>query len=122
MAKEIIQKLLVEKNDKKKQKKNQKKNKTKTENLKEPIELASKNVGKKDYKTVLQEELQKNGAVIIEYTIIKEEGPDHSKLFTAEVKCNGKALATGTGSNNKQAEMEAANKALTNMKIRKEIV
>lgn len=84
-------------------------------NLKNSIEIASQNVGKKDYKTVLQEELQKNGTVHIEYSIIKEEGPDHSKVFTAEVKCNEKILATGTGSNKKQAEMEAAHKALIKM-------
>ena len=84
-------------------------------NLKEAIETASQNVGKKDYKTVLQEELQKHGTVHIEYNIIKEEGPDHNKVFTAEVKCNGIQLAIGTGSNKKQAEMEAANKALNNM-------
>ena len=85
------------------------------DNLQNSIEIASQNVGKKDYKTVLQEELQKHGTVHIEYNIIKEEGPDHSKIFTAEVKCNGKQLAIGTGSNKKQAEMEAANKALNNM-------
>lgn len=84
------------------------------ENLKEAIETASKNVGKKDYKTVLQEKLQEHGSVHIEYNIIKEDGPDHSKVFTAEVKCNGKSLATGTGSTKKQAEMEAAHKVLTN--------
>ena len=86
------------------------------DNLKDAIDIASKNVGKKDYKTVLQEELQKHGTVHIEYNIIKEEGPDHSKVFTAEVKCNGKRLAIGEGSNKKQAEMEAANKALIDMK------
>ena len=85
------------------------------ENLKNSIEIASQNVGKKDYKTVLQEELQKHGTVHIEYSIIKEEGPDHSKVFTAEVKCNEKVLAIGTGSNKKQAEMEAAHKALIKM-------
>ena len=85
-------------------------------NLKDAIEIASQNVGKKDYKTVLQEELQRNGTVSIEYNIIKEEGPDHDKTFTAEVKCNGTQLATGTGSNKKQAEMEAAHKVLINMK------
>ena len=85
------------------------------DNIKDSIEIASQNVGKKDYKTVLQEELQKHGTVCIEYNIIKEEGPDHSKTFTAEVKCDGKQLAIGTGSNKKQAEMEAANKALKNM-------
>jgi len=83
------------------------------ENLKEQIDEASKNVGQKDYKTVLQEELQKNGSVKIEYNIIKEEGPDHNKKFVAEVKCNGKYLAKGSGGTKKQAEMEAAKQALS---------
>ena len=81
-------------------------------NLKDAAEIASKSVGKKDYKTVLQEELQKNGEVKIEYNIIKEEGPDHDKSFTAEVKCDGKFLAIGEGKTKKSAEMEAAKKAL----------
>jgi ribonuclease-3 len=84
-------------------------------NLKQSIEKSSKNVGMKDHKTVLQEKLQENGNVNIEYNIIKEEGPDHDKKFTAEVKCDGKVLAQGIGRTKKQAEMEAAKKALENM-------
>ncbi len=64
------------------------------DNLEEAIEIASKNVGMKDYKTVLQEKLQANKGAHIEYQIIKESGPDHNKIFTAEVKLNGKTLAT----------------------------
>ena len=60
-------------------------------NLKDEIEEATKHVGMKDYKTVLQEELQKNGNVHISYRIIKEEGPDHNKNFTAEVEYNRKS-------------------------------
>lgn len=86
------------------------------ENLKSSIEEASKNVGKKDYKTVLQEELQKHGTVKIEYTIIKEEGPDHDKTFVAEVRCEGKYLATGKGSTKKEAEMDAARQVLESKK------
>lgn len=82
------------------------------ENLKEEIEDATKHVGEKDYKTVLQEELQKNGDVKIEYTIIDEKGPDHDKTFEAEVSLNGKSLATGIGKSKKEAEMQAAKKAL----------
>ncbi|MBO5348236.1 MAG: ribonuclease III [Clostridia bacterium] len=85
------------------------------ENLKEAIELASSNVGMKDYKTVLQEKLQIHGPVNIKYNIIKEFGPDHDKNFVAEVLCNGKILAEGTGKTKKMAEMEAARKALLNM-------
>lgn len=82
------------------------------ENIKEQIEFASQNVGMKDYKTVLQEELQKNGEVVIKYNLIKEEGPDHAKIFTVNVECDGKTMAEGTGKSKKKAEMEAARKAL----------
>ena len=85
------------------------------ENLKEAIEQASKNVGVKDYKTVLQEKLQIHGDVSIKYNVIKELGPDHEKIFIVEVLCDAKKLAEGMGKNKKQAEMEAAKNALNNM-------
>ena len=65
-------------------------------NLKEGIELASKSVGMKDHKTVLQEKLQVHGEVHIEYEIISESGPDHNKSFEAQGKLNGKVLAKGS--------------------------
>lgn len=82
------------------------------DNLKDEIELATKHVGEKDYKTVLQEELQKNGDVKIEYKIIKESGPDHDKTFEAQVSLNEKVLAKGKGKSKKEAEMQAAKKAI----------
>lgn len=81
-------------------------------NIKDQVEFASKNVGVKDYKTVLQEKLQVNGEVLIKYNIINESGPDHDKTFTAEVECDGRKLASGTGRSKKAAEMEAARKAI----------
>ena len=81
-------------------------------NISEFIESGSKNVGMKDYKTVLQEKLQVNGEVSIKYNILKEEGPDHDKTFTVEVECDGRKLAEGKGHNKKSAEMEAAKNAL----------
>ena len=82
------------------------------ENLKDPIEIATKNVGNKDYKTVLQEKLQTHGNVNIKYTIIKEEGPDHDKTFESKVEVNGKQIGVGTGKSKKASEMMAAKKAL----------
>ena len=82
---------------------------------KDEIEQATKHVGEKDYKTVLQEELQKNGEVKIEYKIIGEKGPDHDKTFKAEVCLNGKKLAEGIGKSKKSAEMQAAKIALENI-------
>ncbi len=81
-------------------------------NLKYAIEVASKNVGMKDYKTVLQEKLQIHGEVHIKYNVISEKGPDHNKTFTVEVALEGKRLATGSGTSKKAAEMEAAKHAL----------
>ena len=79
--------------------------------LKEYVE-----VGNKDYKTQLQELLQVNGDVFIEYKIVKEEDPEHAKKFTAEVYCDGKLLGTGNGKNKKESEMEAAKVAIKNIK------
>ena len=87
-------------------------------NLEKKIEPATKNIGEKDYKTVLQEILQQHGNVKIEYKILKEKGPDHNKIFTAEVKFNGKVLALGDGKSKKLAEMEAARIALEQIKKR----
>jgi len=86
------------------------------ENLKDEIEKASHHVGMKDHKTVLQEILQTNGDVDIEYIVIHESGPDHDKTFEVEVRCNGKVLANGTGKTKKAAAMEAAKKAIEKQK------
>ncbi len=84
-------------------------------NLKDAIEIESKHVGVKDYKTVLQEKLQEHGNVKIEYEIILEKGPDHDKYFVAQVLCDGKILAKGSGKSKKNAEMQAAKSALENL-------
>lgn len=84
-------------------------------NLKDAIEIESKHVGVKDYKTVLQEKLQEHGNVKIEYEIILEKGPDHDKYFVAQVLCDGKILAKGSGKSKKHAEMQAAKSALENL-------
>jgi ribonuclease-3 len=85
------------------------------ENLKEEIEVASRHVGDKDYKTVLQEKLQIHGEVKIEYKTLSEKGPDHNKTFEVEVLCDGKVLALGRGKSKKLAQMEAARKAIENL-------
>lgn len=82
------------------------------ENLKDAIEIASKNVGNKDYKTVLQEKLQVHGNISIKYSIVREEGPDHDKLFESIVNVNGKVIGRGIGKSKKLSEMEAAKNAL----------
>ena len=68
--------------------------------------------GNKDYKTQLQEKLQVNGEVKIEYRLIGEKGPDHAKIFDVEVYCNEILLGSGEGKSKKDAEMNAAKVAL----------
>ena len=65
-----------------------------------------------DYKTKLQEKLQENGTVKIEYISVKEEGPEHDKTFTVELLFNGKKIGDGVGKSKKQAEQHAAKNAL----------
>jgi len=70
----------------------------------------------KDFKSTLQEYLQKNGNETAIYTIINEEGPAHKKLFTAQAMHKNKVLGTGTGNSKKLAEQEAAKMALEKLR------
>lgn len=65
-----------------------------------------------DYKTLLQEELQKNGDILIEYRILSEKGPSHAKEFEVEVRANGSLIGNGRGNSKKVAEQDAARMAL----------
>ncbi len=73
--------------------------------------LAGKDFNK-DYKTTLQEELQKNGTVKIEYKLISESGPEHDKTFLVDLYFNDKKIGEGNGKSKKQAEQHAAKNAL----------
>lgn len=68
--------------------------------------------GFKDYKTVLQEVIQKNPGEIIEYVLVKESGPDHNKRFEVEVHLNSNVIGRGIGTSKKKAEQLAAKEAL----------
>ncbi|GMG97169.1 ribonuclease III [Tepidimicrobium xylanilyticum] len=65
-----------------------------------------------DYKTELQEILQKRGISKIEYRVEKETGPDHNKKFYMNVLIEGKIIGSGMGRNKKEAEQMAAKQAL----------
>ena len=65
-----------------------------------------------DYKTALQEIIQQNREERVEYVLVDEHGPDHAKVFTAEVLLNTNVIGRGTGSSKKQAEQNAAHEAL----------
>lgn len=69
-----------------------------------------------DYKTALQELIQRDSESRIEYELTGESGPDHDKRFTFCVKINGVAAGEGTGRTKKEAEQLAAQKALEELK------
>jgi len=66
----------------------------------------------KDYKTMLQEIVQKNKQETLEYRLAGQSGPDHNKRFTMELWLNANMFASGTGHSKKEAEQLAARKAL----------
>ncbi len=80
--------------------------------VEETIEKSAKGLGLMDYKTKLQEELQKKGDVKIKYEVVNEIGPDHNKQFSVQVECNGKIMGVGQGKSKKEAEQRAAENAL----------
>lgn len=66
----------------------------------------------KDSKSILQEMVQEKGYQAPRYEVIKEEGPDHSKIFTIQAVVNGKSIGLGEGKNKSEAAQEAAKKAI----------
>lgn len=65
-----------------------------------------------DYKSKLQEIVQAKNRQSVTYTILEESGPAHAKIFTAGVYYQKTLLATGCGKSKKEAEQNAAEKAL----------
>jgi len=67
----------------------------------------------KDYKTLLQELVQKKYKTYPKYKLINKTGPDHDKTFVMEVKIKEKTFGCGEGKNKKTAEQNAARIAYT---------
>ena len=70
-----------------------------------------------DTKSRLQEWAQGRGYPSPQYELIKEEGPDHNKIFEMEVRINKEPFGRGTGSNKQSAEKNAAKEALINLRV-----
>lgn len=66
----------------------------------------------KDYKTALQEIIQRNPEESVTYILVGESGPDHDKVFEVEVHLNSNVIGKGNGKNKKRAEQMAAKQAL----------
>ena len=80
--------------------------------LKNDIENVIKYEDYRDFKTLLQEITQKDNGKSPVYELIKEEGPDHDKIFTVSVSLDGRVLAKGAGHSKKEAEKTAAKRAV----------
>ncbi|MBN1038163.1 ribonuclease III [Clostridium botulinum] len=65
-----------------------------------------------DFKTKLQELLQKDGEILIQYELVKYEGPPHRRKFFTNVIINEKVMGIGEGYSKKEAEQNAAKEAL----------
>ena len=69
-----------------------------------------------DYKTALQELVQQKKNQVLCYRLVGESGPDHDKVFTAQVLLNDQIVGEGSGSSKKRAEQDAARAAMEKLK------
>ena len=69
---------------------------------------------RRDYKTELQELVQRKPEQVLQYELAGESGPDHNKTFTVQVKLNGETIGEGQGRTKKEAEQMSAKTALEN--------
>ena len=74
-------------------------------------ELISKGIDG-DYKTPLQQLVQQTEGDVLEYVLIRSEGPDHRKTFEVEVRVNSNPCGRGVGTSKRKAEQAAAKAAL----------
>ena len=68
--------------------------------------------GSRDYKTALQELVQRESGQVLSYRLMGESGPDHAKVFQVEVSLNGEPVGAGEGRSKKEAEQNAAKAAI----------
>jgi ribonuclease III len=79
-------------------------------------EVRSPDFFARDYKSALQEHVQSRDIALPEYRLVSESGPDHRKTFLVEARLRGEAIAEGTGRSKKEAEQEAARRALERLR------
>ena len=80
------------------------------------LDKESEKSASRDYKTALQELVQRESGQILSYRLVGESGPDHAKTFSVEVTLNGRSLGRGTGRSKKEAEQMSAKAAITRLK------
>jgi len=80
--------------------------------VKKEIDFISNNSTFIDYKTMLQQIVQQSEGEVLEYVLVGEEGPDHSKTFKVEARLNGNVIGRGESHSKRSAEQCAAKEAL----------
>lgn len=70
----------------------------------------------RDFKTALQELVQRESGRVLSYRLMGESGPDHAKVFSVEVDLNGQPIGAGEGRSKKEAEQNAAKAAMAKLK------
>ena len=74
----------------------------------------------RDYKTALQELIQRESGQSLKYRLTGSEGPDHDKRFFVEVDLNGQPVGAGKGRSKKEAEQMAAKAAIAKLNQKKQ--
>lgn len=69
-----------------------------------------------DHKSALQELLQARGEAVPEYVVVVEAGPSHRRHFEVECRIGGRPVSTGAGRSKKEAQQEAAQRALERLR------
>ena len=70
---------------------------------------------RRDYKTELQELVQRRSNQTLQYELVSASGPDHAKVFTSRVLLNGQPIGKGQGHSKKEAEQAAAHAGLATL-------
>ena len=76
------------------------------------LDKEAEKAASRDYKTALQEFVQRESGQVLTYQLVGESGPDHAKVFTVSVELNGREIGRGSGHSKKEAEQMAARAAL----------
>ena len=79
------------------------------------VEVPVKKLHNTDYKTTLQELVQRKKNQTLIYALVGQSGPDHNKQFVVEVSLNGSVVGKGTGTSKKRAEQDAARAAIAQL-------
>lgn len=89
--------------------------------LHDEIDKALRGDSINDYKSMLQEEVQKKHGVLPIYRVVSAEGPDHDKMFVVEVFIRDRRIGRGEGKSKKRAERAAASDALKTLHVGLEV-